>query len=71
MANEIEITIKAKLDPDLSRVVKVRTRHEKIGSFEWIPKGTLCYKVGYRKDGKLKSGYMTVEDYQKLTGDQQ
>ena len=72
MANEIQLTTRIAIDPDLTRFVKSTARpHEDLSTGETIPAKSSCYKVGWRYDRRLFSGYITKETYQNLTGESQ
>ena len=67
--NEIALTTTLHIEPDLTRFVKATARaHTDISSGENIPAKSSCYKVAWRYDRRLMSGYMTKENYNKLTG---
>ncbi|WP_108213399.1 hypothetical protein [Pontibacter mucosus] len=70
--NEIALTTTIHVDPDLTRFVKSTSReHEEVGTGEMIPAKSSCYKVAWRYDKRLMSGYMTKANYHKLTGTNQ
>jgi hypothetical protein len=67
--NEIALTTTIYVDPDLSRLVKATARaHTDISTGETIPAKSSCYRVSWRYDRRLMSGYMTKANYHKLTG---
>ncbi len=67
MANERYLQITIKYDPDMTEHVKAGKKHTDVRTGETIKKGTMCYKLRHRLDGKLYSVYISESTYQKLT----
>lgn len=66
--NEIQLSIKVFIDPDLTKeVMKTRKVHYDIITGEPIAKGSEAYKLGCRIGRKLYPGYVAVATYQNLT----